>query len=168
MKKILSALHLFLAVMTLALVIPAQAQTGQDDLAKRVASYELTMARMESYGKVTAALADWASANPAAAKALNNRMPKTITSVPESAALLEAEPVIKKMLDEHRLSGNDYVLMPSAIMQAQIAVLGESQGRSFPADKINPKNIALVKTNMARVDEIMLKVRADRVRAFGQ
>ena len=58
--------------------------------------------------------------------------------------------------------------MPAVVMQAQLAALGEAQGRTFPADRINPKNIATVRANETRVGEIMAKVAADRARAFGR
>jgi hypothetical protein len=53
-------------------------------------------------------------------------------------------------------------------MQAQIAAMGEAQGHSFPAERINPKNVALAKENGPRIDAIMRKVAADRARVSGR
>lgn len=76
--------------------------------------------------------------------------------------------MIAAQLKAAKLTGRDFVLMPAVVMQAQIAALGEAQGRTFPTDRINPKNTALVRTNEKRVGEIMAKVAADRTRAFGR
>ena len=84
----------------------------------------------------------------------------------DSAAIFEKEPAVKSLLDQHKVTGLDMVVLPMAVMQAQVAALGESQGRSFPADRINPKNVALAKANGAAIDAVMKKAQADRLRAF--
>ena len=159
-------------VVVLAIVlfcaIPVSAQTGHDELTRMVAAYELTMPRIESYGAVIAGMAEWAAAKPKEAAALRAREPKGMATVAQSAAILESEPAVKALLDRHKITGHDMVVLPMTVMQAQIAALGESQGRSFPSDRINPKNIALAKDNGARIDTIMRKASGDRVRAFGR
>jgi hypothetical protein len=156
-----------LVLFVLLLCAPdAEAQTTSDDLAKMVAVYELTLQRIEGYGAVMAGLADWASKDPKAVKAMMARAPKREISVQDSAAILENEPAVKLLLDQHKVTGVDLVVLPMAVMQAQIAVLGESQGRTFPADRINPKNIALVRANAAAIDAVMKKAEADNQRAF--
>jgi hypothetical protein len=146
----------------------AEAQTNSDDLTKMVAAYELTMPRIEGYGAVMAGIADWAGKDPKGMAAMIGRAPKGPTSVQDSAAIFEKEPAVKALLDRHKVSGLDVMLVPMAVMQAQIAALGESQGRTFPADRINPKNVALAKANGAAIDAVMKKAQADRLRAFPQ
>jgi hypothetical protein len=144
----------------------AEAQTNSDDLTKMVAVYELTMPRIEGYGAVMAGIADWAAKDPKAMAAMMGRAPKGPVSLQDSAVIFEKEPAVKALLDQHKVTGLDMVVLPMAVMQAQIAVLGESQGRAFPADRINPKNIALAKANGAAIDAVMKKAQADRLRAF--
>ena len=155
------------ALILLLLCAPsAEAQTSSDELAKMVAVYELTMPRIEGFGAVMAGLAEWAGKEPAAVKAMMARAPKGDISVQDSAAILDSEPAVKALLDRHKVTGHDLVVLPMAVMQAQIAVLGESQGRTFPADRINPKNIALVRANAAAIEAVMKKAQADSARAM--
>lgn len=146
----------------------AEAQTNSDDLTKMVATYDLTMARVEGYGAVMAGIADWAGKDPKAIAAMVGRAAKGPMSLQDSAAIFEKEPAVKALLDRHKVTGLDMVVLPMAVMQAQVAALGESQGRSFPADRINPKNIAFAKANGAAIDAVMKKAQADRQRAFPQ
>ena len=158
---------MYIALILLLLCAPgAEAQTTSDDLAKIVAGYELSLPRIEGYGAVMAGLADWAGKDPKAVKAMMARAPKGEISVQDSAAILENEPAVKVLLDQHKVTGLDLVVLPMAVMQAQIAVLGESQGRTFPAERINPKNIALVRENAAAIDSVMKKAQADSARAL--
>lgn len=144
----------------------AGAQSNSDELTKMVAVYELTMPRIEGYGAVMAGIADWAGKDPKAVAALMARAPKGPVSVQDSAAMFEREPAVKSLLDKHKVTGLDLVVLPMAVMQAQVAALGESQGRTFPADRINPKNVALAKANGAAIDAVMKKAQTDRLRAF--
>jgi len=144
----------------------AEAQTSSDDVTRMVAAYELTMPRIEGYGAVMAGIADWAAKDPKAIAAMMGRAPKGQVSMQDSAAIFENEPTVKSLLDKHHLSGLDMVVLPMAVMQAQIAALGESQGRTFPADRINPKNIALAKANGPAIDAVMKKAKTDQLRAF--
>lgn len=144
----------------------AEAQTNSDELTKRVAVYELTMPRIEGYGAVMAGIADWAGKDPKAVAAMVGRASKGPMSLQDSAAMFEKEPAVKALLDRHQVTGLDMVVLPMAVMQAQVAALGESQGRTFPADRINPKNIALARANGAAIDAVMKKAQADRLRAF--
>ena len=159
-----AGLLLWLALVSLAVAAP----TSQDQLARMVGAYELTMARIEAYGGVIAGIGDWAEAHPEQAKALRARAPQGLADVEQAAAVLESEPPLKALLDQHQLSGRDFVLIPAAMMQARLVVLGEAQGRSFPPGQINPRNLALAKANAARMDAIMHKAAADRLRAFGR
>lgn len=146
----------------------AGAQINSDELTRTVAAYELTMARIEGYGAVMAGIADWAGKDPKGIAAMMGRAPKGPMSVQDSAAIFEKEPAVKSLLDTHKVSGLDMVVLPMAVMQAQVAALGESQGRTFPADRINPKNVALAKANGAAIDAVMKKAQTDRLRAFPQ
>lgn len=148
----------------------AQASSAKpDELTMAVARYELTMDVIEAYGRVMAGLATWAEGDPAAAAALRSRAPKTSTkSIKSAVAQIEREAVVKGRLNEQKISSRDFLLLPMVVMQAQIAVLGESQGRTFPPDRINPKNVALVRANEARINDVMAKIAADRARAFGR
>jgi hypothetical protein len=139
-----------------------------DEFTREVARYELTMPNLEAYGATMAGLADWAEAQPAEAAAMRQRAPKGPTTYPQTVAHIESDPAIAAQLKAAKLTGRDFVLLPAVVMQAQIAALGEAQGRTFPADRINPKNTALVRTNEKRVGEIMAKVTTDRARAFGR
>lgn len=158
--------------MTVALILillcatGAEAQINSDDLTKMVAVYELTMPRIEGYGAVMAGIADWAAKDPKAVSAMMGRAPRGPMSVQDSAAIFEKEPAVKSLLDTHKITGMDMVVLPMAVMQAQIAALGESQGRTFPADRINPKNVALARANGAAIDAVIKKAQADRLRAF--
>lgn len=146
----------------------AAAESGQDELTRMVVAYELTMARVEAYGAVLAGIADWAEAHPEQAKALRAQAPKGLADVDRAAAVLESEPALKAFFDKHQLSGRDFVLVPAVMMQARLAVLAEAQGRKLPPGQVNPKNLALARTNAARMDAIMHQAAADRVRAFGR
>ena len=126
------------------------------------------MARIEGYGAVMAGIADWAGKDPKGIAAMMGRAPKGPMSLQDSAAIFEKEPAVKSLLDQHKVTGLDMVVLPMAVMQAQVAALGESQGRTFPADRINPKNIALAKANGAAIDAVMQKAQADRLRSFPQ
>lgn len=144
------------------------AETGMEELTRMVTAYELTLAKVEAYGAVLAGIGDWAEAHPEQAKALRARAPKGLAGVEQAATVIESEPELKALLDKHQLSGRDFVLIPTAMMQARLAVLGEAQGRSFPAGQINPRNLALAKAHAARMDAIMHQAAADRLRAFGR
>jgi hypothetical protein len=154
----------------LAAVVVSSAQSAEsmDEFTREVARYELTMPNLEAYGATMAGLADWAEAQPAEAAAMRQRAPKGPTTYPQTVAHIESDPAIAAQLKAAKLTGRDFVLLPAVVMQAQIAALGEAQGRTFPADRINPKNTALVRTNEKRVGEIMAKVTTDRARAFGR
>jgi len=171
MRRISHSCKVFLRAGTVTMLLcalPAAAQTGSDELTRMVAAYELTMQRIEAYGAVMAGLADWAVDKPKEAEAMRARTPKGPTTVEQSAAAIEKEPAVKALLDKHRITGRDLVLIPVAVMQAQIAAMGEAQGHSFPAERINPKNVALAKENGPRIDAIMRKVAADRARVSGR
>ena len=160
-----------LALATLAALLPASpllAADAMDELSRRVAAYELTLPKVEAYGNAVTAIADWAAASPKDAAALNRRAPKPGSDLQATISFIEKESAFMSVLNRHQLSGADYVLIPAATMQAGIAVLGVQQGRSFPADRINPKNIALVQANQARIDAIMTKVRGDQARIAGR
>jgi hypothetical protein len=144
------------------------ADTSPDELTRLVTAYELTMARVEAYGVVLAGIADWAEAHPEQAKALRAKAPQGLANVEQAAAVLESEPALKALLDHQQLSGRDFVLIPAAMLQARLAVLGEAQGRSMPPGQINPKNLALAKAKAARMDAIMHQAAAARLRAFGR
>ena len=157
--------------LTLLAVFPAvsvTAEESEDEFTREVARYELTLANLEAYGATLAGLADWAGAKPAEAAALRKRLPKGPTAYRQTIAQIGAEPAIAVQLKQHKLTARDFVLLPMVVLQARIAALGEAQGRTFPADRINPKNPALVRAHENRVNEIMTKVAADRARAFGQ
>ena len=162
--------HLRLLPLWLAALVvsPAQSAETMDEFTREVARYELTLPKLEAYGAAMAGLADWAEAKPAEATAMRHRAPKGPTTYPQTVAHIESEPTITTQLKTAKLTGRDFVLMPAVVMQAQIAALGEAQGRTFPADRINPKNTALVRTNETRVREIMAKVTTDRARVFGR
>lgn len=156
-------------LLLLALISGAvAAESGRDELTRMVVAYELTMARVEAYGTVLAGIADWAEAHPEPAKALRARAPKGLADVERAAAVLESEPALKAFFDKHQLSGRDFVLIPAVMMQARLAVLAEGQGKKFPPGQVNPKNLALARTNATRMDAIMHQAAADRVRAFGR
>jgi hypothetical protein len=150
------------------LALPVTAEDTQDEFTREVARYELTLANLEAYGAMMASLADWAEAKPAEAAAMRARLPKGTTTYQQSIAQVGAEPAIAEQLKQHKLTPRDFVLLPMVVLQARIAVLGEAQGRTFPADRINPKNPALVRAHEIRVNEIMSTVAADRIRAFQQ
>ncbi len=147
---------------------PARAADPMDEFTREVARYELTMPKLEGFGAVMAGLAEWAAAKPAEAAALRQRAPKGATPYAQAVAQVEAEPAIAEQLKKHHLTGRDFALLPMVVLQAQIAALGEAQGRTFPADRINPKNIATLRAHEARVSAIMAKVTTDRGRAFGR
>lgn len=172
MRRAFCGDHRFLCVSIAAILllctVTAGAQTGSDELTRMVAGYELTMQRIEAYGAVMSGLADWAAAKPKEAQAMRARAPKGHATVEQSTAEVEKEPVIKSLLDQHKITGRDFVLIPTTVLQAQIAAMGEAQGRTFPADKINPKNSALAKANGPKIDVIMRKAAADRTKAFGR
>lgn len=151
-------------LLALAHSLVLAAQPSEDDLTRRVAVHVLTLPNIESYGAVMGDLADWAAKHPAAFKALNRRAPKGDAGVPAQIAFLQGEPVIQTLLKRHHLTEEAYILVPMATMQASIALLGEQQGRTFPTDRINPANIALVKANQTRIDAIFLKLRADQAK----
>jgi hypothetical protein len=161
-------LRLFTCVLAAAVVVPGRAAEKLDEFTQAVARYELKLPKLEAYGAVMAGVAAWAEANPAKADALRARAPKGPSSFKQAIAQIEAEPAIAEQLKKHQLSARDFALIPMAVLQAQIAALGEAQGRTFPADRINPQNTALVRAHEARVGEILKKVTADRARAFGK
>ncbi|MBK8859003.1 MAG: hypothetical protein IPN11_15375 [Opitutaceae bacterium] len=164
------ALRLLFSLPLLAawLAIPVTAEDAPDEFTREVARYELTLPNLEAYGAVMAGLADWAEAKPAEAAAMRQRAPKGPTTYPQTVAHIESEPAIATQLKAAKLTGRDFVLIPAVVMQAQIAALGEAQGRTFPTDRINPKNTELVRASETRVREIMAKVTTDRARAFGR
>lgn len=137
------------------------AQDTQEELVSKVGAYRLTLAKIEAYGTMMGSLADWATQHRQDAQALAARSPKGLEG---TLAFLKREPIIQAQLKAHKLSEEDYLLIPMATMQAGLAILGESQGRTFPTERINPANIALVKANQARIEAVMAKVRADQAR----
>jgi len=147
--------------LTLAVGSVLVAQANQEELVQKVATHTLTMPKLEAYGALVADLATWAEKHRKEAKALNARAPKGLEG---TLAFLQREPVIQALLKAHQLTEEEYIIIPMATLQAGIAVLGESQGRSFPADRINPANTALVKANQVRIDALMAKVRKDQAR----
>jgi len=157
-----------LPLLLAALLLTSAPAETMDEFTREVARYELTMPNLEAYGAAMAGLAEWAAGKPAEAAALQQRAPKGPTTYPQTLAYIEREPVLAALLKQHRLITRDFVLLLPAVMQAQLAVLGEAQGRTFPADRINPRNTAVVRANEKRVGEIMTKVAADRGRAFGR
>lgn len=165
LPAVLLALVLLAPVLTPTVMA---AETSPDQLTRLVTAYELTLARVEAYGAVLAGIADWAEAHPAQTKALRAKAPKGLADVEQATAVLESEPALKALLDKHRLSGRDFVLVPAAMMQARLAVLAEAQGRKLPPGQVNPKNLALAKAHAARMDAIMHQAAADRLRAFGR
>jgi hypothetical protein len=167
MRKIPAAFLLALLLLLPARFIAA-AETATDTLTRLVATYELTLARVEAYGAVLAGIADWAEAHPEQAKALRARAPKGLAEVDTAAKVIESEPELKALLDQHQISGRDVVLIPVALLQARLAVLGEAQGKTIAPGLVNPKNLALAKAKGERLDAIMHKAAGDRVRAFGR
>jgi hypothetical protein len=163
-----STLRLFTWLLVAGVLLPVRGAEKMDEFTQAVAQYELTLPKLESYGAVLAGVAAWAEANPTKAAALRARAPKGPSTFKQAIAQIEAEPAIAEQLKKHQLTARDFALIPMAAMQAQIAALGEAQGRTFPADRINPKNTALVRAHEVRVGEILKQVTADRARAFGR
>lgn len=163
---------MFAAFLLALLLLPARfvaaAETGMEELTRLVTAYELTLARVEAYGAVLAGIGDWAEAHPEQAKALRARAPKGLAGVETAAAVIESEPELKALLDHHRISGRDFVLIPAALLQARLAVLGEAQGKTITPGLVNPRNLALARANAERLDAIMRQAATDRVRAFGK
>lgn len=161
-------------LLTMLLLLPplnstaAAAETGMEELTRMVTAYELTLAKVEAYGAVLAGIGDWAEAHPEQAKTLRDRAPKGLTGVDTAAAVIESEPELKALLDQHQLSGRDFVLIPAALLQARLAALGEAQGRTITPGLVNPKNLALAKDKAEKLDAIMHQAAADRLRAFGR
>ena len=156
------------AILVLLAAAPARAADDLDEFTRAVASYELTMPNLEAYGATLASLAEWAAAQPAKAAQMRARLRKGPATYPQSIAHVESVPVVAEQLKKNKLTGRDFVVLPMVVMQGQIAALGEAKGLTFPADRINPKNTALVRAHEKRVGEIMAKVTADHIRAFGQ
>lgn len=160
-------------LLALWLLLPARftgaaAETGMEELTRLVTAYELTLARVEAYGAVLAGIGDWAEAHPEQAKALRARAPKGLAGVETAARVIESEPELKALLDQQRISGRDFVLIPAALLQARLAVLGEEQGKTITPGLVNPRNLALARANAERLDAIMRQAASDRVRAFGK
>lgn len=161
--------QLWLALLaTLFLASPVRAAETMDELTRQVAAYELTLPKIEAYGAAISSLADWMAANPKEAAEIVARAPKGTANVKSSLAFSESEPAIMAILKRHQLSSTDYLLIPAATVQAGVAAVGVQQGRTFPADRINPKNVELVQANMARISAIVTKVRADQARIAGR
>jgi hypothetical protein len=160
---------MILPLLLLLLVTPAEPrQISQEELTKLVSTYDLTMAKIDGYGAVTAGIAEWAAANPKPLAALMARAPKGTSTVAASGAVFESEPAVKALLDRHKITGIDMVVLPMAVMQAQILVLADQQGRTVPPGPFNPKNVPVVKANGSAIDKVMTKARADMARAFGR
>ena len=161
--------HLALTLLTtFFLAPPLQAADAMDELTRQVARYELTLPKIEAYGAVMSGLAEWATANPKEIAALNQRLPKKLSDIKVVTAFIEQEPVIANTLQRHGLSSVEYFLIPMATLQAGIAALGVQQGQVFPADRINPKNIALVQAHQTRIDAIVTKARADQAKMMNR
>lgn len=117
-------------VLTLLLLCAtsAGAQTNSDELTKMVATYELTMPRIEGYGAVMAGIADWATRDPKAVTAMMARAPKGPISLSDSAAMFEKE------LPADRISPKN-VALAKANAAAIDAVMKKAQAdrlRAFP------------------------------------
>ena len=167
MHTILCRLFRVLFLAALLAAPPLRAADNMDELTRQVAAYELTLPKIEAYGAAMSSLADWAVANPKEAAAIAKRTPKNMGNLKASIAFIEKEAAIFSTLKRFDLSSADYILIPAATMQAGIAALGVQQGRSFPTDRINPKNIALIQAHQAQIDRIITKVRADQARITG-
>jgi hypothetical protein len=157
-----------LSVLVLVRAVASGAQGAADEFTREVARYELSLTRLEAYGATLSALAEWALARPVEAAALRQREPKGPATFPQSVAHVASEPVIATLLQKNKLTARDFVLIPVVVMQAQMAALGEAQGRTFPADRINPKNTAVVRDHEKRVAAILAKVATDRARLAGR
>jgi hypothetical protein len=145
------------SLVALAVALPSRSapQEEADPLVRAVLAYELTLQRTESYVAALKDLADFAKKNPKAMEPFRGGSAKTRPmSLEEKAASLEKVVGIKAILDRHALRGIDLMVLPIAMMQAQMIVIGWSQGREFPADKLNLRNAEAVKAAPARFEAL--------------
>jgi pimeloyl-ACP methyl ester carboxylesterase len=137
---------------------PARAQ--MDDFTQAVLGYELSLPKVEAYTLALQDLVAWAKKHPKDLAVLRGKSGGATTTLEAAIARLERTPAIKTVLDKHGLSGRDFALAPMALMTSHTAVMAAQHGAAIPADRINVANVALVKTNAPRIEQLMPDITA--------
>jgi len=131
-----------------------------DEGTRAVRSYAVTWKRVEAYVAAVREIRLAGQRDPALMAKL--RQPSQPGDLPATIATrLEAIAPVKAILDRHRLSGIDLVLMPPSVAAGQNAYALEQEGRPLPADQQNLAATALYRADLPRMDELAKAFRAE-------
>lgn len=130
---------------------------SQDELTKSVASYEITMPRIEAYEAALGDLVKWARAHPNESKPLRN-INNQITSLEAAAKQFESVPAIRDILARYQLTGKDMTFMPTALLSSRAVVFAEKRGMTMPPGQFNAASVALVRSNYDQVEKSVERI----------
>lgn len=130
---------------------PGQALT--DDEAA-LASYTLTMERVEAWSRASQNLQRLAEEDPALAERWDAENADA-ESFDEMIAQIEAEPRARAAVEEAGISVRDYVLTTMALLQAMFAQAAMDMTQDAPVPEgVNPANVQFVRDHQAEIQAL--------------
>jgi len=154
MPHALRALALSAVLATAALSRPAAADPNE--MARLLASYDLSLATAQKAASFHESLARWAKANPAEVAELRKK--DKPVSLEAAIARFEGNPAIKKLLDEAGIGARDALLVPLALAATGAIILGEGSGHKMPPEAVNPRNVALMKSEKVAMEALLKRI----------
>jgi hypothetical protein len=127
------------------------------DMMEAIKGYTLDVKTTENYMSAMNEMADLAKAKPAVLDSLKAKSKDKDFSVKELSKEMESHPEFSAILKKYNLTGNDFVLIPGAFMQAAMISQASPDMAKMMGATTNPANIEFINKNG---DSLMPKMQA--------
>jgi hypothetical protein len=143
---------------------PADVPAGTDPLdlgdgEAALASYTLSMERLEGWRRASQNLQRLGEEDPALAETWQSENADT-GSINDMIRRMEAEPRVRRAVEDAGISVRDYVLTTFAIVQAMFAQAAVEAGQPMP-EGVNPANVAFVREHQAEIQAMFQEMQAE-------
>lgn len=160
-----------LLILTTAVLLDAAPRTGSGqgldiaDMRQALTSYVLTEGTVRQFVALAEAARESPSSTPLAPPATQ---PSGTTTMAAMIATIESHPGLKALLAQHGLEASDFLLLPTAYMQAAILVTAppEIVNQLAEASGANPANVALIRDRGAILTPLVERASKDLADAF--
>jgi hypothetical protein len=134
---------------------PGQA-LGDDEAA--LASYSLTMARIEGWRRASENLRQLGEEEPALAETWQTENADA-GSIDEMVTRMEQEPRVRRVIEGAGISSRDYVLTTFGLLQAMFAQAAVEAGQPLPPE-VNSANVEFVREHRAEIEAMFAEMQA--------
>lgn len=160
-----------LLILVMAVFLDAAPRTGrgQDlditDMRQALTSYVLTEGTVRQFVALAEAARASPSSTPLAPPAVQASGATTVAAM---IAAIESHPGLKALLAQHELGARDFLLLPTAYMQAATLVTAppELVSKLAEASGTNPANVAFIRDRGAILTPLLERASTDLASAF--